>query len=77
MEYNKSTGCPKKKWTLGFLPNIVFPVHCEHSRGHLNIVGGSYNTVAKSYQNSFKYFYPILIRKIALLSNKSHIYSKS
>ena len=59
----------QKNWSLGFLP-LVFTVPCEHCRGHLNIVGGSYNTVAKSYQNSFTF----LIRKIALLSNNIRIF---
>ena len=33
------TGCPKKNWNSGFLPFMVFPVTCEHFRGHLDIMG--------------------------------------
>ena len=34
----KIQGVPKQNWTLGFLPFMVFPVSCEHFRGHINIV---------------------------------------
>ena len=53
------TGCLKKKWILGFMPYRVFPIHCEHFRGHLNISGGSYTKI-KSCQVILKLFHIFL-----------------
>ena len=62
---SSTTWCPKKNWSLGFLPYRFFPIHCEHFRGHLNIVWGSYTKI-KSCQVIFKLFHI----KNALLNSK-------
>ena len=46
--------------TTGFLPFMVFPVTCEHFRGHLNIIGGSYSKI-KSCQVIIELFHLFLL----------------
>ena len=59
VNYKYLQGFPQKNWTLGFLPFMVFPVTCGHSRGHLNIIGGSFSII-KSCKVILKLFHLFL-----------------